>query len=64
MHVHKSANTNHSVNYARCTGDDKFFTVKQGSNDLEILDLNAKKRVASYKGYPEEPYSKTLSLVY
>jgi len=58
--VHKSSNTSHSVIYARCTGEDIFFTVKQGSNDLEILDLNAKKRVASYKGYQEEPYSNRL----
>ena len=58
LEINKSASTSSTIIYARCTAEDKFFTVKQGSNDLEILDLTEKRRIASFKGYPEEPYSK------
>lgn len=58
IQINNTAQTPHNIIYARCSGDDKFFTVKQGSNTLEILDLKQKKRIASYKGYKETPYRK------
>ena len=42
--------------YARVTPQDMIVTVRQGSNDLEIIDLNLKKRVDLLKGYPEPDY--------
>ncbi len=55
----KGATTPYSVIYARGAQENKFFTVKQGSNDIEVVDLELKKKVAEYKGYPEEPYRKS-----
>ena len=54
----KEAATPYTLIYARGTRDNKFFTVKQGSNDLEVIDLELKKKLAEYKGYPEDPYGR------
>lgn len=56
----KEANTPYTVIHAKGTRDNKFYVVKQGSNDLEIVDLDSKKKMFEYKGYPEETYGKPL----
>lgn len=56
IEVTKNAKTPHNIIYARCSADDKFFTVKQGSNTLEILDLAQRRVVTTLKGYSEKPY--------
>ena len=49
-----------AVIYSRITKNGFLLTVHQGSNNLNIFDLTAKKLVKQFRGYPEEPYGKQI----